>query len=283
MKPIPFLYDTKINMRILLILCLVGFMSCNYVTTPIPYISSDSGSPSAPEITPPSAFTFSTVNTYPHDDTAFTQGLVYADSIFYEGTGLFGASSIRKVAPATGEILKVRNNSAAFFGEGIALFNDKIYQITWKSGICFVYDKKTFEISDQFSYTTEGWGLTHDGTNLIMSDGTANIYFRDPTTFLETKRIQVTDDTGPIKNLNELEYIKGAIYANIWLTDRIAKIDPQTGQVISWIDLTNLLPQKDRRNSDAVLNGIAYDPESDRLFVTGKWWPTIYEIRLVPK
>ncbi|MBT3605580.1 MAG: glutaminyl-peptide cyclotransferase [Candidatus Latescibacteria bacterium] len=268
-------------MRILLILCLVCFVSCNYVTTPIPYGATENNSPSAPETMPTTAFTFTTVKTYPHDDNAFTQGLVYADSSFYEGTGLFGASSIRKVMPETGELLKVRNNSSAFFGEGITLFNHKIYQITWKSGTCFVYDKNTFEIIGQFTYATEGWGLTHDSTNLIMSDGTANIYFRNPTTFLETRRIQVTDDTGPIKHLNELEYIKGAIYANIWLTDRIAKIDPQTGRVISWIDLTNLLPQKDRRNSDAVLNGIAYDPAQDRLFVTGKWWPTIYEIKLV--
>lgn len=123
--------------------------------------------------------------------------------------------------------------------------------------------------------------MTHDGTNLIMSDGTANIYFRDPTTFAELKRIQVTDDTGPIKNLNELEYIKGAIYANIWFTDRIAQIDPQTGRVISWLDLAGLLPQNERRNSNAVLNGIAYDPDGDRLFVTGKWWPKIFEVKLV--
>jgi glutamine cyclotransferase len=277
----PFLHDTKKNMRILLILCLVGFMSCNYVTTPIPYLSSDSSSPSAPEASPPPTFTFSIINTYPHDNTAFTQGLIYADSIFYEGTGGFGSSSIRKVAPTTGEVLQIRNNSSAFFGEGITIFNQRIYQITWLSRTCFVYDKNSFDIVGQLSYPTEGWGLTHDGTNLIMSDGTANIYFRDPTTFAELKRIQVTDDTGPIKNLNELEYIKGAIYANIWFTDRIAQIDPQTGRVISWLDLAGLLPQNERRNSNAVLNGIAYDPDGDRLFVTGKWWPKIFEVKLV--
>ncbi len=268
-------------MRILLILCVVCLVSCNYVTTPIPHLSSANNSPSAPDAEPASQFTFTIINTYPHDASAFTQGLVYADSIFYEGTGLFGASSIRKVSPKTGDVLQVRNNASAFFGEGITIFNDKLYQLTWQSQTCFVYDKDTFEIVGQFSYSTQGWGLTHDGTSLIMSDGTANIYFRDPTTFAETKRIQVADETGPIRNLNELEYIKGAIYANIWLTDRIAKIDPQTGRVISWIDLTDLLPQNERKNTDAVLNGIAYDPQTDRLFVTGKWWPKIFEIQLV--
>ena len=272
--------DTKNAMRILLILWVVVFSSCNYVTTPIPYVLSDSSSPSAPEAVPTSFFTYSVVKSYPHDSSAFTQGLVYADSVFYEGTGLFGASSIRKVSPATGEILAIRNNASAFFGEGITLFQDKLYQITWQSRICFVYDKNSFEIIGQFSYATEGWGLTHDGSALIMSDGTANIYFRDPSTFAEIRRIQVFDDSGSIQNLNELEYIKGAIYANIWLTDRIAQIDPQSGRVVAWIDLEGLLPQSQRRNSDAVLNGIAYDPDGDRLFVTGKWWPSIFEIRL---
>ena len=274
-------HNTKKNMRILLILLATTFFSCNYITTPIPYFGSGSDTPSDPEVRPPSVFTFSVVNTYPHDASAFTQGLVFKDSLFYEGTGLFGASSIRKVALQTGEVLQIRNNSASFFGEGITIFDDKIFQITWQSRTCFVYDVTTFDIVGQFSYATEGWGLTHDGTHLIMSDGTANIYFRNPTTFAETRRIEVIDTSGPVKNLNELEYIKGAIYANIWLTDRIAKIDPQTGHVISWIDLTNLLPQNERRNNDAVLNGIAYDEVDDRLFVTGKWWPKIFEIKLV--
>ena len=268
-------------MRILLILCLTSFLSCNYVTTPIPHIASENNSPSSSDVEPASLFTYTIINTFPHDTSAFTQGLVYADSIFYEGTGLFGASSIRKVSPTTGEVLQVRNNSSAFFGEGITILNNKLYQITWQAQTCFVYDKDTFEIVGQFSYPTQGWGLTHDGASLIMSDGTSNIYFRDPNTFAEIKRIQVFDETGPIKNLNELEYIKGAIYANIWLTDRIAKIDPQTGRIISWIDLTDLLPQNERKNTDAVLNGIAYDPDTDRLFVTGKWWPKIFEIKLV--
>lgn len=274
-------HNTKISMRILLIFCVVGFLSCNYVSTPLPHISSDSNSPSAPEIAPPTVFSFSIVNSFPHDSDAFTQGLVYRDSVFYEGTGLFGASSIRKVAVETGEVLQKRDNSSAFFGEGITIFNNKLYQITWQARTCFVYNLETFDITGQFSYATEGWGLTHDGTHLIMSDGSANIYFRDPNTFAEVRRIEVADTTGPIRNLNELEYIKGAIYANIWLTDRIAQIDPQTGHVIAWIDLTDLLPRNERPNNDAVLNGIAYDPGGDRLFVTGKWWPKIFEIKLV--
>jgi glutamine cyclotransferase len=281
MNPKPFLHNTKIGMRILLILFGVGFVSCNYVTTPIPHLSSDSNGPSVPETESPSVFTFAVINTYPHDASSFTQGLVYADSLFYESTGHFGASAVRKIDPITGAVLKVRNLSSAFFGEGLTLFQNKIYQITWQARTCFVYDKDTFDIVGQFTYSTEGWGLTHDGTNLVMSDGTATLYFRDPTTFAEISRLQVTDNTGPIKNLNELEYIKGAIYANVWLTDRIAKIDPETGHVISWLDLTNLLPQNQRRNSNAVLNGIAYDRDGDRMFVTGKWWPTVFEIQWV--
>lgn len=268
-------------MRILLILCVVFLQSCNYVTTPIPHISSENNSPSAPETDPPPTFTYSVQNTFPHDSSAFTQGLVFVDSIFYEGTGLYGSSSIRKVALNTGEVLQIRSNSSAFFGEGITLFDNKLYQITWQAKTCFVYDIDTFDIVGQFSYATQGWGLTHDGTHLIMSDGTENIYFRDPNTFAEVRRIQVTDNTGAIKNLNELEYIKGAIYANIWLTDRIVQIDPQTGQVIAYLDLSGLLPQNERPNNDAVLNGIAYDPTEDRLFVTGKWWPKLFEIKLV--
>ena len=169
-----------------------------------------------------------------------------------------------------------------FFGEGIAIFGDRLYQLTWKSGICFVYDKNTFELQVQFTYSTEGWGLTHDGEKLIMSDGTNIIYFRDPNTFREIGRIEVTDSTGPVHYLNELEYIKGQIFANVWQTDRIACIDPKSGRITGWINLAGILPQTDRlHHRVGVLNGIAYDAATDRIFVTGKWWPKLFEIKLV--
>lgn len=254
------------------------FAACNQTAAP-PIPGADS---SASESAPPSVYTYLVVNTYLHDPNAFTQGLVFADGIFYEGTGQHGASGIRKVAPATGVVLAEKRLSEQYFGEGIAVFGNRLYQLTWKAGICFVYDKNTFALQTQFTYPTEGWGITHDGEKLAMSDGTNTIYFRHPDTFEEMGRIEVTDGAGPVHYLNELEYIKGQLFANVWQTDRIVRIDPKTGAVTGWIDLAGILPSEDRlQHRVDVLNGIAYDAEADRLFVTGKWWPKLFEIRLV--
>ncbi len=226
-------------------------------------------------------YTYSVVEAYPHDREAFTQGLIYEDGELYEGTGLNGRSDLRRVELETGKVVQEHDLAAEYFGEGITIFGDKIYQITWQSHVGFVYDKTTFELLQQFEYPTEGWGLTHDGTRLIMSDGTSRIYFRDPKTLHETGFIDVRDGSTPITNLNELEYIQGSIYANIWQTDRIAEISPDTGQVTAWIDLQGLLPAAERVPPVDVLNGIAYDAEADRFFVTGKLWPHLYEIDIV--
>jgi len=227
--------------------------------------------------------TYNMVNTYPHDRSAFTQGLVFEDGVLYEGTGLFGHSTLRRVDLETGDILQVRELSAQFFGEGITVYGDRIIQLTWQSNIGFVYDKDTFELLREFTYPTEGWGITHDGERLIMSDGTATLHFLNPQTFQKTGQIEVFDRDGPVTRLNELEYIKGEIYANVWQTDRIARITPATGQVTGWIELEGLLTIEDRLEPVDVLNGIAYDAKTDRLFVTGKLWPKLFEIELIPR
>ena len=230
-----------------------------------------------------SLFSYEIVNTFPHDPEAFTQGLVFHDGFLYEGTGLNGHSTVRKVKLETGEILQTSELPSQFFGEGITIFNEKIIQLTWVSHTGFVYSKESFQLLQEFSYETQGWGITHDGEHLIMSDGTANLYFRDPNSFEEVKRVEVFDEEGPIQNLNELEYINGQIFANVWKTDKIAWISPETGEVLSWINLTGLLSGEDRTEPVDVLNGIAYDADRGRLFVTGKLWPKIFEIRLVPQ
>lgn len=217
----------------------------------------------------------------PHDRRAFTQGLVFEEGIFYEGTGLYARSSLRKVEPETGAVLQQENLAPNLFGEGITVWGDKIIQLTWKARKGFVYDKNTFEQLKTFSYPTEGWGITHDGSRLIMSDGTATLYFWDPETLGEIGKITVTDSGAPVVRLNELEYIDGEIYANIWQTNRIARINPDTGQVTGWIDLSGLLSAEDVVEPVDVLNGIAFDADNNRLFVTGKLWPKIFEIELV--
>jgi glutamine cyclotransferase len=232
----------------------------------------------APMPTP--VYTYTIVHTYPHDPGAFTQGLIYENDMLYEGTGLWGRSSLRKVELETGNVLQILALSNQFFGEGITIFDDRIIQLTWQSRTGFVYDDD-FELLQTFKYPTEGWGITHDGTSLIMSDGTSTLYFWDPETFTETNRIAVYDDDGPVVRLNELEYIHGEIYANVWQTDLIARIDPQTGQVVGWIDLEGLLTLEGTNQTVDVLNGIAYDTAGDRLFVTGKLWPKLFEIELV--
>jgi glutamine cyclotransferase len=227
-------------------------------------------------------FGYRVVAEYPHDRRAFTQGLAYVDGVLYEGTGLYGESTLRRVELETGEVLQAVGLSEEYFGEGIAILGDRIYQLTWKSGICVVFDRETFELQEVFTYETEGWGLTTDGEQLIMSDGTNRLFVRDAKTFAELDTIDVYDGARAIWNLNELEVVDGEIWANVWQTDRIARIDPGTGQVTGWIDLTGLLPESDRgRHRVDVLNGIAHDPETDRLFVTGKLWPKLFEIEIV--
>jgi glutamine cyclotransferase len=226
-------------------------------------------------------YTYNITKAYPHDRDAFTQGLVFEDGVLYEGTGLLGHSTLRRVELETGEILQIRELSDEFFGEGITIYGDKIIQLTWQSNMGFVYDKDSFELLQEFNYSTEGWGITHDGTRLIMSDGTSTLHFLDPQTFEEIGQLEVFDNDGPVTRLNELEYIQGEIYANVWQTDRIAIIAPETGRVVGWIDLRGLLTAEDLSEPVDVLNGIAYDAEANRLFVTGKLWPKLFEIELV--
>jgi glutamine cyclotransferase len=226
-------------------------------------------------------YTCKVVQTYPHDPQAFTQGLVFDNGILYESTGLLGRSSVRKVELKTGSVLKMQRLPAQLFGEGITVFGRRLIQLTWQSRVGFVYDKQNFRLLKEFTYSTEGWGLTHDGKRLIMSDGTATLRFLDPKTYEEIGEIAVFDGNSPIGGLNELEYVRGEVYANVWLTSRIARIDPASGRVLAWVDLEALARQNATLNPDAVLNGIAYDPQSKRLFVTGKLWPNLYEIKQV--
>ncbi len=226
-------------------------------------------------------YTYEVLEEYPHDNTAFTQGLVIDNGVLYEGTGLHGESSLRRVVLNTGEITQTATLPEAYFGEGITVLDDRIIQLTWRSNIAFVYDRDSFELTDEFTYDTEGWGLTHDGDTLIMSDGTSLLHFLDPETYEEIRTVDVLDAGVPVMELNELEYIDGEVYANVWKTDRIARIDPQTGTVTGWIDLSGLLNPELREGAN-VLNGIAYDPEAGKLFVTGKLWPRLFEIRVIP-
>lgn len=226
--------------------------------------------------------TYQIVNTFSHNPENFTEGLVYENGFIYEGTGRYGTSSLQQVDLETGNALKFLPLSAQYFGEGITIHEDKIFQLTWESHLGFVYDKESFSLIGNFNFSTEGWGLTNDGKNLILSDGTSTLHLLDPETFTETGTILVMDNNGLIENLNELEFIRGEIYANVWPTEKIVRIDPHTGQVTGWIDLGGILsPEAATRPVDA-LNGIAYDAENDRLFVTGKYWPNLFEIKLVP-
>lgn len=220
------------------------------------------------------------VNTYPHDPNSFTQGLVFVDGFLFEGTGLRGRSSLRKVDLLTGNVLQIRKLPAPFFGEGVTIFHNRVIQLTWRASLGFVYHKDTFQLLETFYYPTEGWGITNDGQWLIMSDGTPILHFLDTETYKEIGRIEVHDSKGQVSNLNELEYVQGLILANVWKTDRIAQISPDTGEVVGWIDLGGLLREEDRVQQAGVLNGIAYDQKNERLFVTGKLWPKLFEIEL---
>ncbi|MEN8119233.1 MAG: glutaminyl-peptide cyclotransferase [Bacteroidota bacterium] len=230
----------------------------------------------------PKKHSFKIVNIFPHDRAAYTQGLVYENGFLFEATGQKGESTLRKVQLGTGEVIQSYTLPTEIFGEGISIFNDKIIQLSYQAYTGFVYDKKSFKLLMKFNYPkpTEGWGLTNDGRSLIMSDGTHNLYFIDPVSFSQTGKLEVYDNKGPVKNLNELELINGELWANIYTTDRIAKIDLKTGKVIAYIDLTEILPQKDYERDTDVLNGIAYDEKNDRIFVTGKRWPKLFEITI---
>jgi glutamine cyclotransferase len=230
----------------------------------------------------PASWTYKVVNEFAHDTKAFTQGLVFEDGFLYEGTGLYGKSELRKVELETGKVLQRHKLPDEFFGEGITIFGDRIVQLTLKSRTGFVHNKETFELLREFSYPTEGWGLTNDGKYLIMSDGTPMLYFLDPDTFKQSRKFMVLDQDSPVWGLNELEYIDGQIFANVWPTERIVKIDPQTGKVIGWIDIEGILDPKEHSEPVDVFNGIAYDAANGRLFVTGKLYPKLYEIKLIP-
>lgn len=228
-------------------------------------------------------YNYQVVNAYPHDHKAYTQGLVFDEGFLYESTGLRGRSTLRKIELETGSVLKIHHLADHYFGEGLTIWQDKLIQLTWKSRDGFIYNKKSFLKLREFHYDTEFWGITHDGSRLIVSDGSATLRFLDPNTFSEIKHTEVRDRGIPIMCLNELEYINGEIYANVWGIDYIARIAPNTGQVLAWIDLTGLRNAlADVERADA-LNGIAYDATSAHIFVTGKCWPKLFEIQLNPK
>jgi glutamine cyclotransferase len=229
----------------------------------------------------PPVQSFRVVHAYPHDPGAFTQGLVWLDGRLWESTGLVGASTIREVDLESGRVLRSVDIPPGLFGEGIVNWGDEILSITWQDGVGFRWDRRSFRQTGRWNYSHEGWGLTQDGRHIILSDGTPTLRFLDPATMREVRRIDVTSAGQPVARLNELEYANGEILANVWMTSRIARIDPASGRVVGWIDLAPLAAEAGA-NEDNVLNGIAYDAERDRLFVTGKNWPRLYEIDLVP-
>jgi glutaminyl-peptide cyclotransferase len=236
---------------------------------------------SAPTISAPT-FGYIVVAQYPHSTASYTEGLFFLDGLFYEGTGLKGHSALVAVRPATGQAIRKVALPPEYFGEGIVDWGPYVYEWTWTSEVCFVYDRATFRLVKQLSYRGEGWGMTRTNDQIVTSDGSANLSFRDPNTLNPVRSITVHDGLAVIEKLNELEFIKGEIYANIWHSDKIARISPADGRVIAWIDLSGLLPPHQKVDEESVLNGIAYDAQHDRLFVTGKQWPTVFQIKLVP-
>ena len=247
-----------------------------------------STTPNTPSLPPPATagpeeFTFQVVNKFPHDPKAYTQGLVWLDGYFYETTGLFGQSTLRKVEPTTGKILKKVALDSEFFGEGMVIRDGKIYQVTWKNQTGFIYDLNTFSQIATFQYPGEGWGLAQNDQYLILSDGSNVLRYLDPSNLREVGRVNVFDGGSGVDQLNELEFVNGKVLANIYQTNRIAQIDPYSGKVTGWINLSGLLKPEERGRDTGVLNGIAYDAKSDRLFVTGKQWPFVFEIKLVKR
>jgi glutaminyl-peptide cyclotransferase len=239
--------------------------------------------PARPATAATPVYGYKVVHTFPHDHGAFTQGLEFRAGALYEGTGLYGRSSLRKVKLETGEVLQKTDLAREYFGEGITVLNQRITQLTWKAERGFVYDQMSFKPIRDIQYPGEGWGLANDGQRIYMSDGSAQIRIWDPVSYQETGRITVHDGAEQIDQLNELEWVRGEIYANVWQTWRIARISPKDGTVLGWIDLTGILSAADQSQGVDVLNGIAYDEVGNRLFVTGKWWPKLFEITLVPK
>lgn len=242
----------------------------------------DTGSTATPQpkAPPTPVYGYEVVKSYPHDTAAYTQGLIFRDGALYEGTGLHDSSSIRKVDLETGKVERKFDLDAKYFGEGLTMIGDKLYQITWRNNVGFVYDLFTFRPIDTFQIYGEGWGLTTDGSQLYLSDGSEFLRILDPATLEVRRVIPVSDGSRPVRFLNELELIKGEIWANIWQTDSIVRIDPASGNVKGWVNLSGILPASERSNRVDVLNGIAYDPKGDRIFVTGKFWPKLYEIRV---
>jgi glutaminyl-peptide cyclotransferase len=247
---------------------------------PEPQARPAAAAPAGPRV---EQYGYEIVRSHPHDPAAFTQGLTIADRQLYEGTGLYGQSSLRRVDLSTGAALQQIALDKRYFGEGIAVVGDRIVQLTYQTGVGFVYDRKTFAKQREFTYSGEGWGLTYDGQRLIMSDGSDTLRFWDPETMKEVGRLRVRDGDRAIDRINEMEYVGGAIYANIWQEDRIARIDPETGVVTAWIDMSNLLTATERSHGVDVLNGIAHDPETGHFLITGKLWPWVFEIRFVKK
>lgn len=233
---------------------------------------------------PAKQYGYEVVQEFPHDTGAFTQGLVYHDGILLEGTGKYEQSTLRKVELETGKVLKSIDLPPKVFGEGITLWGDKVVQLSWKNRLIFIWDVDSFDLVGRYRFPGEAWGVTHDGNELIVSNGSEFLLFMDPQSMRVKRRVKVLDQGRPIEKLNELEFINGEVWANIWYDERIVRIDPQTGRVVAWVDLTGLLPLEERKNRrESVLNGIAYDAKENRLFVTGKEWPKLFEIRLVEK
>jgi glutamine cyclotransferase len=257
------------------------------IAVPVVYVSSREVPPDSPPAAPAAlqqgapVLGYEVVGEHPHDREAFTQGLIYRDGFLYESTGHYGRSTLRKVEIASGRVVQQRRVGDRYFAEGLAAWGSRLIQLTWQENVGFVYDLASFEPTGTFMYPGEGWGLTHDGRRLIMSDGTSQLRFLDPDTMRELGRVAVTDAAlGAVPYLNELEYVNGEVYANVWGSDRIAVVEPESGRVTAWIDLAGLLRPSVRTGAEDVLNGIAYDAAEDRLFVTGKFWSRLYEIRV---
>jgi glutaminyl-peptide cyclotransferase len=275
------------------ILLMAAIILTNCSSSPEPNKNSASAGNTPRPVSTVPTYTYEIVNTFPHDPKAFTQGLVVHNGVFYESTGQYEESTLRKVDIVSGKVIQQIKLGDDFFGEGMTIFGDKIYQITWREGTAFVYDLADMKPVKEFRYSGDGWGLTHDGTNLIMSDGTHILRFVDPETFQTVRTITVNREDGrPLMQLNELEYVNGEIWANIWHSENpatlgrpnhIARIDPASGKLLGYIDLSGISPDDQRRNSENTLNGIAYDDANDRIFVTGKQWSKLYEIRIKPK
>ena len=272
----------SLMLKIRLILVLGLALSCFQCQTsgPATNTSSSNTKGEAPANGPVPKYGYEIVNIWPHDSNAFTQGLILLDGKLLESTGQEGFSSLRRVELESGKVLKKVDVPVPFFAEGITVLNGKVYQLTWQHGVGFIYDAQTFDLLGEFNFQGEGWGLTTDGQSLILSDGSDRLRFIDPTSFRVTKTIAVKDGSLPVRELNELEYVQGEVYANVWHDNRIATIDPQSGRVTAWIDLSGLMPKGELPNPEAVLNGIAYDQANDKLIVTGKLWPRVFEIKV---